>query len=77
VASAGKAGAQGNAKNALREDIDRMDEKKSPVGIGIAASAGCEVTAKLKSIKDGVAAIEFSGEQVLDKDKMAGVPDAS
>ncbi len=73
--SAGKAGAQGKARNALREDIDRMDDKKSPIGIGSATSAGCEVTATLKSVKDGVATIEFSGEQDIDSSKIAGAPD--
>ncbi|MEK7468162.1 MAG: hypothetical protein AAB074_12165 [Planctomycetota bacterium] len=72
--SAGKAGAQGKARNALREDIDRMDDKKSPIGVGSATSAGCEVTATLKSVKDGIATIEFSGQQDIDSSKVPGAP---
>lgn len=75
-AGAGKAGAQGPAKNALREDIDHMDEKKSPIGVGIATSGGCEVKGKLKSVKDGVATLEFTGEQSTDSIAGAnGMPD--
>ncbi|MCE9583477.1 MAG: hypothetical protein K8T20_13405 [Planctomycetes bacterium] len=73
--SAGKAGAQGTARNALREDIDRMDDKKSPIGVGNATSAGCEVTATLKSVNAGIATIEFSGQQDIDSSKVPDAPD--
>lgn len=70
VAAAGVAGAQGPARSALEEDIEDMDSEGKPFGAGSASSGATIVKAKLKSVKDKVATIEFVGD--LDVEKLTG-----
>jgi hypothetical protein len=62
VAVVGLTGAQGPAKNELREDIRHMDPSDNPMDMGSATSSATIVNATLKSVKDKVATIEFLGD---------------